>query len=125
MPTVYFHDLRRASWLAAFCKKHVGHPLHSLASTSDSLNNPTSVLSNNRSKEVRKSIARVLTVLTSQKRDALREFYSTKKYKPLDLRPKKTRAIRRRLTSEQINKKTLRQQKKEKAFPMRKYAIKA
>lgn len=89
------------------------------------LTNAIYVVSNNHSKEVRKSIARVLTVLTSQKRDALREFYSTKKYKPLDLRPKKTRAIRRRLTSEQINKKTLRQQKKEKAFPMRKYAIKA
>lgn len=78
-----------------------------------------------RSKDVRKSIARVLTVLTSQKREALKEHYAGSKYKPLDLRPKKTRAIRRRLTKEQASKKTLRQIKKDRAFPMRKYAIKA
>jgi large subunit ribosomal protein L35e len=78
-----------------------------------------------RSKEVRKSIARVLTVLNSQRRSALREHYSGKKHKPLDLRPKKTRAIRRALTKEQANKKTLREMKRERAFPMRKYAVKA
>jgi large subunit ribosomal protein L35e len=77
------------------------------------------------SKEVRKSIARVLTALTSHKRDALRELYAGKKYKPLDLRPKKTRAIRRALTKEQVNRKTLRELKRERAFPMRKYAVKA
>lgn len=76
-------------------------------------------------KEIRKSIARVLTVLTAQKRDALKEHYKTKKYKPLDLRQKKTRAIRRRMTKDQINKKTLKQMKRAKAFPMRKYAVKA
>lgn len=31
-----------------------------------------------------------------------RELYADKKYVPLDLRPKKTRAIRRRLTPEQV-----------------------
>lgn len=67
----------------------------------------------------------MLTILTAQKREALKEHYSGAKYKPLDLRPKKTRAIRRRLTKEQANKKTLRQIKKERAFPMRKYAVKA
>ena len=41
---------------------------------------------------VRKTIARVLTVLTAQQRNALREFYKDKKYLPLDLRTKKTRA---------------------------------
>lgn len=76
-------------------------------------------------REVRKSIARVLTVLTAQKRQALKEHYAGKKYKPLDLRPKKTRAIRRRLTKEQLAKKTWREVKKERAFPMRKYAIRA
>ena len=44
------------------------------------------------SSTVRKSIARVLTVMTSQQRTALRNFYDGKKYLPLDLRPKKTRA---------------------------------
>ncbi len=76
-------------------------------------------------KEIRCSIARVLTVLTAQKRDALKEHYRSKKLVPLDLRPKKTRAIRRRMTKEQINKKTLRQTKRAKAFPMRKFAVKA
>ena len=47
---------------------------------------------------VRKSIARVLTVMNQKARQALRELYKNKKYAPLDLRTKKTRAIRRRLT---------------------------
>jgi hypothetical protein len=47
---------------------------------------------------VRKSIARVLTVTNQKARQNLREYYKDKKYLPLDLRPKKTRAIRRRLT---------------------------
>jgi hypothetical protein len=50
------------------------------------------------SASVRKSIARVLTVMNQKARQNLREYYKTKKYLPLDLRPKKTRAIRRRLT---------------------------
>lgn len=50
------------------------------------------------SNTVRKSIARVLTVITQKQRQNLREFYKGKNYLPLDLRYKKTRAIRRRLT---------------------------
>uniref|UniRef100_A0A3Q3ILE1 Large ribosomal subunit protein uL29 n=1 Tax=Monopterus albus TaxID=43700 RepID=A0A3Q3ILE1_MONAL len=45
---------------------------------------------------VRKSIARVLTVINQTQKENLRKFYKGKKYKPLDLRPKKTRALRRR-----------------------------
>jgi len=45
---------------------------------------------------VRLSIAQVLTVI-SQKQEVLREVYKKKKYLPLDLHPKKTRAIRKRL----------------------------
>merc|ERR1712071_138039 len=48
--------------------------------------------------DVRKSIARVLTVINANQRAQLRVFYKGKKYLPLDLRPKQTRAIRRRLT---------------------------
>ena len=47
---------------------------------------------------VRRSIARVLTVINSKQRQSLREFYKKKAFLPLDLRPKKTRAIRKRLT---------------------------
>ena len=52
----------------------------------------------NRSNTVRKSIARVLTVMNQKARQNLLEYYKDSKYLPLDLRTKKTRAIRRRLT---------------------------
>jgi large subunit ribosomal protein L35e len=74
---------------------------------------------------VRKSIARVLTVMTQKQRDNLREFYKGKKYSPLDLRQKKTRALRRALTKEEKSKKTEKQLKKERHFPLRKFAVKA
>ncbi|KAH7914355.1 60S ribosomal protein L35 [Hygrophoropsis aurantiaca] len=74
---------------------------------------------------VRKSIARVLTVMNQKARQNLREYYKDKKYLPLDLRAKKTRAIRRRLTKSEASAKTLKQQKKEAHFPLRKYAVKA
>merc|ERR1712226_1732476 len=76
-------------------------------------------------KVVRKSIAVVLTVINQQELSASRDFYSQQKYKPLNLRAKKTRAIRRRLTSEQLSLKTSRAIKKDAYFPMRKYAVKA
>jgi large subunit ribosomal protein L35e len=82
-------------------------------------------LHTNNSGEVRKSIARVLTVMSHNKRDNLQVFYKGKKYLPLDLRVKKTRAIRRRLTAHEAGKKTLRQIKKDTHFPQRKYAVKA
>ncbi|RZR86718.1 hypothetical protein BHM03_00013958 [Ensete ventricosum] len=53
-------------------------------------------------KVVRLSIARVLTVISQKQKAALREVYKKKKLMPLDLRPKKTRAIRRRLTKHQV-----------------------
>ncbi|KAL3586688.1 hypothetical protein D5086_013555 [Populus alba] len=52
-------------------------------------------------KVVRLSIAQVLTVISQKQKAALREAYKNKKFLPLDLRPKKTRAIRRRLTKHQ------------------------
>ncbi|KAI9467083.1 60S ribosomal protein L35 [Lactarius psammicola] len=74
---------------------------------------------------VRKSIARVLTVTNQKARQNLREYYKNKKYLPLDLRPKRTRAIRRRLSKHEKSLKTLKQRKKDIHFPKRKYAIKA
>jgi len=76
-------------------------------------------------KVVRLSIAQDLTVISQKQKAALREIYKNKKYLPLDLRPKKTRAIRRRLTKHQSSSKTEREKKKETYFPMRKYTIKA
>ena len=78
-----------------------------------------------RSKVVRKSIARVLTVINQTQKAQLRGFYKDKDLQPLDLRFKKTRAIRKSLTKEQKALKTLKQQKKDKHFPLRKFAVKA
>ncbi|WVZ03796.1 hypothetical protein V8G54_024602 [Vigna mungo] len=53
-------------------------------------------------KVVRLSIAQVLTVISHKQKAALMDAYKNKKYFPLDLRPKKTRAIRKRLTKHQV-----------------------
>jgi large subunit ribosomal protein L35e len=77
------------------------------------------------SKVVRLAIAQVLTVIRQTQKLHLREAYAKKKYLPLDLRPKKTRAIRRALTKEQAALKTEKAAKKAAYFPQRRYAIKA
>ncbi|KAG9303266.1 hypothetical protein G9A89_013592 [Geosiphon pyriformis] len=76
-------------------------------------------------REVRKSIARVNTVISQSQRAHLKLFYKGKKFKPLDLRPKKTRAIRRRLTKSEAGARTLRAKKRAAHFPLRRYAVKA
>jgi len=76
-------------------------------------------------KSVRKSIARVLTVHNQQQKESIRKASAGQKYISKDLRMKKTRAIRRALTKEQKNKKTLKQTKKDTHFPMRRYAVRA
>merc|ERR1712080_305570 len=75
-------------------------------------------------KVVRKSIAVVMTVINQKEIAEYRKFYKDSKYKPLNLREKKTRAIRRQLTKEQSAMKTLRTIKKQRYFPMRKFAVK-
>jgi large subunit ribosomal protein L35e len=74
---------------------------------------------------VRKSIARVLTVINQNQRNALKQLYAKKKYVPLDLRAKKTRALRRELTAREKAAVTERQKKRMIHFPLLKYAIKA
>eukprot|EP01007_Sphenomonas_quadrangularis_P001065 NODE_1952_length_715_cov_1082.522523_g1644_i0.p1 GENE.NODE_1952_length_715_cov_1082.522523_g1644_i0~~NODE_1952_length_715_cov_1082.522523_g1644_i0.p1 ORF type:complete len:136 (+),score=42.15 NODE_1952_length_715_cov_1082.522523_g1644_i0:87-494(+) len=74
-------------------------------------------------KVVRKSIARVLTVNNQKEKQNLRKAYKGKTFKPKDLRLKLTRAKRRALKPYEISK-SLKQQKREKAFPVRKFAIK-
>merc|ERR1739847_15500 len=54
-----------------------------------------------RIRTVRKTIARVLTVINQTQKAEIRKLYQGKKYKPVDLRPKKTRALRRRLNKHQ------------------------
>ncbi|ROT37350.1 60S ribosomal protein L35 [Sodiomyces alkalinus F11] len=78
----------------------------------------------NRITDIRKSIARVLTVINAKQRHQLRLFYKNKKYAPLDLRPKQTRAIRRRLSKHDAERVTEKQRKRTQHFPQRKYAVK-
>uniref|UniRef100_A0A4D5R9Z3 Large ribosomal subunit protein uL29 n=1 Tax=Scolopendra viridis TaxID=118503 RepID=A0A4D5R9Z3_SCOVI len=73
---------------------------------------------------VRKSIARVWTVIHQTQKENLRKFYKGKKYKPLDLRRKKTRAIRRELTKHEKKLKTQKEQRKLRNWPKRKFAVK-
>ncbi|TKR73063.1 hypothetical protein L596_020419 [Steinernema carpocapsae] len=74
---------------------------------------------------VRKNIARVLTVINQTQKSELRKFYKGKKYQPIDLRTKKTRAMRRALTKSELAVKSKKQLKKEQKFPLRLYAVKA
>ncbi|KAF1356987.1 ribosomal L29 protein-domain-containing protein [Delphinella strobiligena] len=79
----------------------------------------------NRIHDVRKSIARVLTVININQRSQLRVFYKGKKYLPLDLRAKQTRALRRALTKDEKSIVTEKQKKKNIHFPQRNFAVKA
>ncbi|XP_062602136.1 large ribosomal subunit protein uL29-like [Saccostrea cucullata] len=73
---------------------------------------------------VRKSIARVLTVIHQTQKENLRKYYRSKRLKPTDLRQKKTRAMRRALTPYEKSIKSRKQQRKERLYPLRKFAVK-
>merc|ERR1712062_552473 len=73
---------------------------------------------------VRKSIARVLTVINQTQKENLRKFYNGKTYKPKDLRHKYTRAMRRALTKHERSIKTSKQMTRQRVYPMRKFAVK-
>jgi len=77
------------------------------------------------SRVVRKSIARVLTVIHQTQKENLRKYYRNKRYKPKDLRPKLTRALRRALTPRELSLKTSKTMRKERLYPTRKFAVKA
>lgn len=74
-------------------------------------------------KVVRKSIATALTVIHEKKLSQVRLDSKGKKYQPLDVRGKRTRAIRRRLTKKQENKLVLRVLKRKQNFPQRRFAV--
>ena len=74
-------------------------------------------------RSVRKAIARVLTVLSEKRRATAKAEHKNAKYMPRDLRHKKTRAFRRRLTPYEAKKMTLKAQKKHDNFKPRKFAL--
>merc|ERR1712195_428160 len=74
---------------------------------------------------VRKNIAKVLTVLNEKRRAEAIDAFAKKKYTPYDLRGKKTRAFRRKLTRFERTRVTKRAQKKADNSKLRKYAVAA
>jgi large subunit ribosomal protein L35e len=78
----------------------------------------------NKIENVRKSIAYVHIVQNQTTKDNLRKFYHGEKYKPKDLRPKQTRAMRRLLTPKEESKNLEKIQRKKWAFPKRTFAVK-
>ncbi|CAK56766.1 unnamed protein product (macronuclear) [Paramecium tetraurelia] len=73
---------------------------------------------------VRKRIAKYLTVINEQRRNQVKSTTKHASNLPVDLRGKKTRAIRQRLTRSEKAQKTQRQWKKLNNFPLRKFALK-
>ena len=77
-------------------------------------------------KVVRKNIARNLTILNQKERSALAgNLHKASGKRAVFLRSKLTRAVRRRLTTQQRTKKILKVQKRELNFPVRKYGLRA
>jgi large subunit ribosomal protein L35e len=76
-------------------------------------------------KVVRKNIARVLTVLNQKAKADMRGQVEGLRFKPKQLREKKTRALRRALKPSELRIKTERTKKAQSNFPKRRYALKA
>ena len=74
-------------------------------------------------KVTRKAIARVLTVITEKKRSVLKEQYKNKRLKPLDLRPRLTRKLRRALTKDEKKAIQLCVLKRKLNFPQRAFTV--
>ena len=105
----------------------------------------TAVAKLSKIKDLRKQIARILTIIREHKKEDVVKELRTKvtkevkdgkeeevkttiknlkmKHIPLDLRPKLTRAMRRRMTKFERKLVTLRQLKRKLNFPMRKFAV--
>jgi large subunit ribosomal protein L35e len=73
----------------------------------------------------RKNIARVLTIIHQNQKENLRKLYKGKKHVPKDLRPKRTRALRKALTPHEAALKTVKERRRLRNWPERVYAVKA
>ncbi|KAL0236970.1 hypothetical protein PCE1_000367 [Barthelona sp. PCE] len=76
-------------------------------------------------KNIRREIARMKTIMREKQLEELRTKYEGKKYAPICLRTKGTRAMRRALSEEQKAMQTVRQQKRANSFRDYTYAIEA
>jgi large subunit ribosomal protein L35e len=71
----------------------------------------------------KKEIARLMTVMNTERTAQLRKYYAQAKYLPKQLRVKGTKKERRQLTAAQKNKLTTAAAKKAQHFPMRKFYV--
>ena len=76
-------------------------------------------------RQVRKNIAKTMTVLSEKRIDAARDAFKKKRHMPHDLRQKKNRTFRRRLTPFEKRRVTVRGAKKAANSKVRKYAVAA
>ena len=77
-------------------------------------------------KIVRKNIARNITILNRKERDnVVGKLHANSPKRPLYVRSKLTRAVRRRLTPQQKDKKVTKHRKRCENFPLRKYGLRA
>merc|ERR1711934_1158432 len=74
---------------------------------------------------VRKSIAKVLTVINQARKAELQKFYRGKNIRPVDLKPRKTRALRKRLNKHEESLKSLKTVREQQRTAKKMYAIKA
>merc|ERR1712121_120296 len=74
---------------------------------------------------VRKGIARVLTVINQAQKAELQKFYRGKKTRPTDLKPRKTRALRKALNKHELSLKKIKAVKRACKNAPLKYALKA
>merc|ERR1712159_94449 len=125
MTKVKCYELRKQSNLKADLNKQLSELKNELSSLRVTKVTQGAASKLSKIKVVRKNIARVQTVINETQKGALRQHYETMKYAPQDLRPKKTRAICRRLTKLEREKMTPRQAKNAALFPLRRYAVKA
>ena len=74
---------------------------------------------------VRKSIAKYLTVINEKYRQEVKDQFKDKSEskKPYAIRGKRTRAIRRKMSKNQLNKKSIKEWKRVKNFPVRKFTL--
>ena len=71
----------------------------------------------------KKEIARLMTIINTERSQQLKKYFSQAKYVPKQLRFKGTKKERRQLTAAQKNRKTVSQAKKAVHFPMRKFYV--
>merc|ERR1711934_340710 len=74
---------------------------------------------------VRKDIAKVLTVINQTRKAELQKLYRGKSAKPVDLKPRKTRALRKRLNKHEMSLKSLKTVRREQKTALKNFALKA